>query len=366
MALLTHSVENGCMKPVARTDGARSLVTIEDLARAVGVSKSSVSRALNGVPGGVTAEVAERVRAAADRLGYVPNVLAASLKSQTTRTVGLVLPDLGNPFFALVAAGIEAEISSAGYTLLMANTANDHARETLLTRTLLERQVDALLIASTGPTGKHLQLALDRGVHVVLVDSHPRRLTTDCVMADNKRGSAAAIEHLLELGHRDIGVITGVPGDDSSAAERLDGVRKALRQAGLELPANRCASGDYVMERAEEVAYALLAPAARPTALFVTNNLMTTGALRAIRALGLRVPRDLSLIGFDDMDWYPVADPPVTTVAQPAYEIGVRAAQRLLLRIRSKRALKPQTILLPTQLVVRGSTAPPPRKRGRR
>jgi LacI family transcriptional regulator len=355
------------MKSVANTnrgtDGSRTAVTIEDLARVVGVSKSSVSRALNSVPGGVTAEVAERVRVAAERLGYVPNLLAASLKSQTTRTVGLVLPDLGNPFFALVAAGIEAEISGAGYTLLVANTANDHARETLLTRTLLERQVDALLIASTGPSGKHLQLAIDRGVHVVLVDSHPRKLMTDCVMADNKRGSAAAIKHLLELGHRDIGVITGVPAEDSSAAERLDGVRRALRQAGIDLPATRYASGDYVVERAEEVANELLERRDRPTALFVTNNLMTTGALRAIHALNLRVPDDLSLIGFDDMDWYPVADPPVTTVAQPAYEIGAHAAQRLLLRIRSMRPLKPQTILLPTELIVRGSTAPPRRKR---
>lgn len=356
------------MKPIAnsrrRTDAGRVAVTIEDLARAVGVSKSSVSRALNGVPGGVTAEVADRVRAAAERMGYVPNMLAASLKNQTTRTVGLVLPDLGNPFFALVAAGIEAEISSAGYTLLVANTANDHTRETLLTRTLLERQVDALLIASTGPSGNHLELAIDRGVHVVLVDSHPRKLMTDCVMADNKGGSAAAIAHLLDLGHRDIGVITGVPSEDSSAAERLEGVRRSLRQAGVDLPASRFASGDYVMGRAEEVAKKLLEPRDRPTALFVTNNLMTTGTLRAIHAFGLRVPDEISLIGFDDMDWYPVADPPVTTVAQPAYEIGARAAQRLLMRIRSKRQLKPRTILLPTELIVRGSTAPP-RKRKR-
>jgi len=343
----------------ASRDG-RAAATIEDIARAVGVSKSSVSRALNQVPGGVTAAVAERIQRAAEELGYVPNAIAASLKHQRTKTVGLILPDLGNPFFALVAAGIEAEISDAGYTLLIANTANDHDREPVLTRTLLERQVDALLIASTGPSGAHLQLAVDRGVHVVMLDSHPRRLITDCVMADNRRGAADAIRHLLSLGHRDITVITGPLADDSSAAERLDGVKRALRAANLSLPADRCVSGDYTMANAEQGALKLLARASRPTALFVTNNLMTLGALRAISELALSVPRDLSLVGFDDMDWYPVGSPPITTVAQPAYEIGARAAQRLLLRIRSRRLLKPEKILLPTELIIRASTGPAP------
>lgn len=351
-------------RPAPHRHGGRTAVTIDDIARTVGVSKSSVSRALNHVPGGVGAEVADRVLQAAQDLGYVPNAIAASLKNQRTKTVGLILPDLGNPFFALVAAGIEAEISDAGYTLLIANTANDHDREISLTRALLERQVDALLIASTGPAGGHLQLALDRGVHVVLLDSHPRRLMADCVMADNRRGAADAIGHLLELGHTEIAVITGLLANDSSAGERLEGVRRALKAAGLTLPPRRCVSGDYEMASAEEGARQLLCSPDRPTALFVTNNLMTLGALRAIAQLGLSVPGDISLVGFDDMDWYPVANPPVTAVAQPAYEIGARAAQRLLLRIRSRRRLKPEKILLPTELIVRASTAPPPSARG--
>src|SRR5438034_3196037 len=334
-----------------------------DVARAAGVSKSSVSRAINEVPGGVAPAVAERVRRAIEELGYVPNAIAASLKQQRTKTVGLILPDLGNPFFALVAAGIEAEIRDAGYTLLVANTSNDHGRETSIMRALLERQIDALLIASSGPGGEHLQLALDRGVHVVLVDTHPQRLTTDCVMADNERGAADATRHLLELGHSDIGVVTGLLANDSSAAERLAGVRRTLRRAGLDLPEQRCVSGDYGSASGEQATRELLERADRPTALFVTNNLMTLGALRTIAELGLSVPEDVSLVGFDDMDWYPIARPPVTTVAQPAYEIGRRAAQRLLLRIRSSHRLAPKTIRLPTELIVRASTAPPARRR---
>jgi len=334
---------------------------MDDIARTVGVSKSSVSRALNGIPGGVTAEVAERVRQAAEDLGYVPNAIAASLKHQRTKTVGLILPDLRNPFFALVAAGIEGVISDAGFTLLVANTANDHSRETAVTRTLLERQVDALLIASTGPSDAHLQVAIKRGVEVVLLDSYPRRLTTDCVLADNRHGTADAIRHLLALGHTDIGVITALLANDSAARERLDGVKRALRAVGLTLPAHRCFDGDYSMTSAEEGTRTLLASAHdRPTALFVTNNLMTLGALRAIAELGLDVPGDLSLVGFDDMDWYPVCDPPITAVAQPACEIGARAAERLLLRMHSRQVLRPQKIRLPTELIVRASTAPPP------
>lgn len=333
-----------------------------DVARAAGVSKSSVSRAINHVPGGVTLEVAERVQRAIEELGYVPNAIAASLKHRRTKTVGLILPELGNPFFALVASGIEAAIRDAGYTLLVANTSNDHARETAVTRTLLERQIDALLVASCGPGGEHLRLAIDRGVHVVLLDTHPQELTTDCVMADNHKGAADAVRHLLDLGHTDIGVITGLLANDSSAAERLAGARQALAEAGLELPEGRCVSGDYGSDSGDRGARVLLSATDRPTALFVTNNLMTLGALRAIAELGLSVPGDVSLVGFDDMDWYPIAQPPITAVAQPAYEIGLEAARRLLLRARRGRSLKPITTRLPTELIVRASTAPPARR----
>ncbi|HEY1367853.1 MAG TPA: LacI family DNA-binding transcriptional regulator [Gaiellaceae bacterium] len=338
---------------------------MDDVARAAGVSKSSVSRALNGVPGTVAPATAARVRRAMEELGYVPNAVAASLKYQRTKTVGLVLPDLGNPFFALVAAGVEAEISGAGYSLLVANTGNDHERETSATRMLLERQVDALLIGSSSLAGNHLRLALGRGVHVALVDSHPRRFSVDCITADNRGGAAEATAHLLALGHRDLGVIAGLA-DDSSAAERLQGVRATLDAAGLRLPHERCHAGDFGIASGREGAHALLGGPDPPTALFVANNLMTVGAMRGIADLGLRIPDDVSLVGFDDMDWYPLASPPITAVAQPAHEIGRRAARRLLERIRGTRRSRPRTELLPTELIVRASTAPPRRQRLRR
>lgn len=336
---------------------------MDDVARAAGVSKSAVSRAVNRVPGAVAPATADKVWRAVEELGYVPNAIAASLKHQRTRTVGLLLSDLGNPFFALVAAGVEGEIRAAGFTLLVANTGNDHERETALTRTLLERQVDALLIASSGPGGEHLQLALGRGVHVVLVDSHPRQVTVDCVMADNRGGAEQAMRHLLDLGHEEIGVISGLD-NDSTAVERLEGARETLTAVGLELPEDRCFAGDFGIASGYDGARTLLARRPRPTALFITNNLMTVGAMLAIGELGHRIPRDLSLVGFDDMDWYPLADPPITAVSQPALEIGRRAAQELLAQLRGTRRRKPRTTLLPTELIVRGSTAAPlPRRR---
>jgi LacI family transcriptional regulator len=355
------------MQPVAVNGGdrpkpakRRRTVTMDDVARAAGVSKSAVSRALNRVPGAASPTTSEKVRRAAEELGYVPNAIAASLKHRRTRTIGFLLSDLGNPFFALVAAGFEEEIRAAGYTLLIANTGYDQDREVALTRTLLARQVDALLVASAGPGDRHLRLALDRGVHVVLVDSHPRRISVDCVMADNRDGAGQAVRHLLELGHEDIGIITGWE-NDSSSVERLDGARETLRAAGLDLPEERTYAGDFGIGGGADGARRLLALRPRPTALFVTNNLMTLGAMRTIGELGLRVPRHVSLVAFDDMDWFPIAKPPITAVSQPAYEIGRRAARELLDRLQGTKRRAPRTILLETELIVRASTAPPSR-----
>jgi DNA-binding LacI/PurR family transcriptional regulator len=160
-------------------------------------------------------------------------------------------------------------------------------------------------------------------------------------------------------------VIAGLA-DDSSAAERLQGVRATLDAAGLRLPHERCHAGDFGIASGREGAHALLGGPDPPTALFVANNLMTVGAMRGIADLGLRIPDDVSLVGFDDMDWYPLASPPITAVAQPAHEIGRRAARRLLERIRGTRRSRPRTELLPTELIVRASTAPPRRQRLRR
>lgn len=338
--------------------------TMDDVARHAGVSKASVSRVLNNVPGTVGADTTRRILDAIEQLGYVPDRAAASLKARRTHTIGLLLTDVGNPFFATVAAGVESVIQDAGYSLILASSASDHDREVALTRVMLERRIDALVVATASTSDAHLLDVRRRGIELVLVDAYPTQWSRelDCIMVDNRAGAAEATRHLLDLGHRDIGVVAGRH-DDSSSLERVQGVEKALGERGLALRPDRLVRGDFSAESGRRAGLELLQGPSRPTAVFSANNLMTVGVLEAMADLGLVAPAEVSLVGFDDMDWYPLARPAITAVAQPAHEIGARAARRLLLRLNSESAPPAETELLPTELRIRASTAPP-RSRG--
>jgi LacI family transcriptional regulator len=333
---------------------------MEDVARHAGVSKATVSRVLNNVAGAVSPATAARIQQAFEELGYVPDAVAASLKARRTKTVGLVLTDLGNPFFATVAAGIESTIQDAGFSLIVASSGNREDREASLVRVMLERRIDALLVATAAEHDLHLVAARHHGIQVVLVDSYPigSEATFDCVMVDNVDGAARAVRHLIQLGHERIGVVAGRE-TDSSSVLRVEGARLALSEAGLELPPELVAEGDFSVTSGREAGLALLSREPRPTAVFSANNLMTVGVLTGTAELGLRIPDDVSLVGFDDMDWYPLSTPAITAVAQPAFEVGARSAERLLLRLRRTRQPRPEQILLPTELVVRQSASPP-------
>jgi LacI family transcriptional regulator len=330
---------------------------MDDVAQLAGVSKSSVSRVLNGVPGTVTAATTARVHDAMAQLGYVPNAIAAGLKHRRTRTIGLVLPDLGNPFFARVVTGLEQTLQDAGYRLLLTSTGADQQREVEQTQLLMEHQVDAMVIATSALSGQHVRRVVERGVPVIFVDSCLGDPPLDCVLTDNAGGARAAARHLFGLGHREIAIVCGLAAD-SSTSERLEGAIAELEERGVHLPPEMVFHGDSAVQGGYEAALLAMQRPSRPTALFVMNNLMTVGALRAIAELGLRVPEHLALVAFDDMDWFPIADPPITAVAQPAVEIGVRAAERILGRLEGGHAAPAETIRLPSRLIVRGSTGP--------
>jgi len=343
---------------MARAGRKSSNVTMNDVAREAAVSKASVSRALSGRSGAVSEGTANKVREAVARIGYIPNAVAASLASRSTKIVGFVLPDLGNPFFALVAAGIETTIQRGGYRLLVANTDGAPDREVALTQLFLEHRVDALLVATSAVSGEHLERAIERGVHVAFVDSRIATMELDCVLADNSGGGHAAAQHLIDLGHTDIGLISGLPAD-SASTDRIESAAAAIEAAsGHEFPHERVALGKSTVQSGYDATHSLLTAHDPPSALFVANNLMTVGAMRAAADLGVHIPDDLSLVGFDDMDWYPMANPAITTVAQPAHEIGVQAAKRVLKQLRARRPLAATTIILPTELILRASTAP--------
>lgn len=334
--------------------------TISDVARRAGVSAMTVSRVVNG-SGAIAPATRARVEAAIAELGYVPNALGRQLRSKRTQMVGLVLSDITNPFFTTVARGVEDRAREAGYHILFCDTDESEAEEQRAVTALIERQVDGILLVPTGDDAPTLPLLANRGLPVVVLDRRVREPGIDSVATDSIAGARLLARHLLELGHRRIAVLTGRPAV-STSADRVEGVRLAFMEAGLPFDEALVQYGTYTAETGADgyrMTRRALALEPRPTAVFAANNFIAFGALRAIREAGLRVPEDLSVVTFDDLpvDW--VADPILTVVAQPAYEIGRRAMGFLLERLAGESPARARHLLLPAQLIVRRSTAAP-------
>jgi LacI family transcriptional regulator len=327
--------------------------TIRDVAREAGVSQATAARALAGY-GYVSPATRHRVRKAATSIGYRPNVVARSLVSGATKTIGVVVGDIENPFFAGAARGIADVLERDGYTLLLANSDEDLGRERRAVEALRARQVDGLaVVPSSGDDGAHLAAILREGRPVVLLDRPIAGLAVDAVLVDNRAGAERAVHHLASLGHRRIGLVGDSPGIVSTG-ERIDGYRTALAAAGAPVDDALVSLGGSTIDEGHRLARALLDRPDRPSALFTVNNFMTAGALGAIRELNLRIPEDVALVGFDDLDWTTLVDPPITVVAQPVAELGRAVAERLLERLRGDLG-PPQELRLRTRLVVRGS-----------
>ncbi|WP_051329447.1 LacI family DNA-binding transcriptional regulator [Geminicoccus roseus] len=336
--------------------------TMEDVAKAAGVSKATVSRVLAGIEGGWTPATAEKVRRAAIELGYVVNSLAASLRSRQSFTIGLVVADVSNPFFGGIASGVESRLSQTGYSVILGNSGNSLEREKALVKVLVEKQIDGLITATSAAAADHLREAQDRGVRVVLVDSEVPGLDADSVTIDNRAMAEMAVRHLLELGHRRIAIVTG-PMEATFDRQRLAGYAQALAAQGLAFDEQLVLRGDLLAHGGEQAADRFLRLQDRPTAIFATNNMMTLGVLVALTRAGIQVPGEVSLVGFDDQEWYPVCHPPLTAIANPACELGHAAADRLLTRLTAKGdGAQPQAerLVLPARLVLRASTAAGP------
>jgi LacI family repressor for deo operon, udp, cdd, tsx, nupC, and nupG len=319
---------------------------MEDIARIAGVSVSTVSRALAGSPK-VTGDTRARIEAAVRETGYVVNQVAQGLRLQRSRQLLVLLPTIANPFFAEVVQGIEEEAAAAGYGVLVGSTENDPAREAALARQLLTGGVDGLvLLTGRIPAGLAEQAAA--GQIVAVSETIPgSRLPT--VAIDNEAAAAAAVAHLLALGHRRIAHIGGPPGNVLTT-QRARGWRKALAEGGIE---ESPVFGDFTMASGEIAMAALLARTPRPSAVFCANDEMAIGAMKAARAAGLAVPRDLSLIGFDDISFAAFTDPPLTTIRQPRRELGRNAVAALLHGGRKRQPMV-------HELIVRASTAAAP------
>jgi LacI family transcriptional regulator len=324
--------------------------TIEDVAARSGVSTATVSRVLSGsVP--ARPETRERVLAAARDLGYRPSGIARALKRRETRTLGLVITDITNPFYPQVVRAIEAAAHERGYGIVLANGGDDPARELEHLDLLVERRVDGIVIASSRMPRRHADRLRAAPVPVVLVNDTVAGSGLPTVTTAHRRGARMAAEHLIELGHVRIGHISA-PSEHPAAGQRRQGVRDAVRAAGLEGPL--IAIGDGRVAGGASAAEALIS--AGVTGIVAYNDLTAIGALRALRRARIGVPEEVSGVGFDDIDLAAWTDPPLTTIRQPIDELGRWAVDHLTGLLAGGRPGGGTTVLEPS-LVVRGSTA---------
>lgn len=330
--------------------------SIQDVAALAEVSTATASRALSR-PEMVADGTRQRVMKAAQQLGYQPNVLARSLRQRETRTIGLIVADILNPFHALLAKGVQDTAEEQGYVTFLFNSDEQPDKEARAIDTLRGHLPQGLIVVPTSGTRDHLKTL--PSLAVVELDRVTGNPQASTVTVDNLGGAQVATAHLAALGHRRIGMIMGQQ-DISTAVERHAGYRLALDRAGLAYDASLVRPGHHREDDGHRAARELLTrpAAARPTALFVGNNEMTVGAVLAARELGLRIPEDLSIVGFDDSRWAQTMSPPLTVIAQPAYELGVHACEQLFSLLRG--AGRAARVQLPTELVVRESTGPPP------
>ncbi|HLI41128.1 MAG TPA: LacI family DNA-binding transcriptional regulator [Streptosporangiaceae bacterium] len=338
--------------------GERRPPRLKDVAEAAGVHVSTASRALNERTAALLSpQTLQRVRRAADGLGYRVNGMARALKLRRSLSVGMVVPDITNPFFPPAVRGAEDVLDRAGYSLLLASSDNDAGKARRQVAAMLEGQVDGLLLAMARREDPLVDELRAGGTPLVLVNRTIDRGGVPAVVPDDFHGTLQAVEHLHGLGHRRLAFICG-PLSTSNGARRRASFEQALRRLGLppgpamETPAFDDAAG-YAAGQA------LLAGHPEITAVVAGNDLLAVGIIAAAAGLGRRCPADISVVGFNDMLLAGRLQPPLTTVRVPQYDVGVRAADMLLALV-AEPGRRPETVLISGELVVRGSTAPPP------
>jgi DNA-binding LacI/PurR family transcriptional regulator len=340
---------------VRRRPRGSTAATIKAVAARADVSIATVSRAFVS-PDSVSHETRSRVLEAARALNYRPSRAARTLRGHTSQAIGVMIPDLQNPFFTDVVCGIDAVLQPAGYTLLLANADETTGREHSILSMFRGEGVAGVIFVPINASKDHYRQLLAPPVQAVAVDRMPANIRVDLVTVDNAEGTRVGVAHLVAMGHQRIALLGG-PSKHSTAVERERGYHQALHAADLPARTDFVYRGDFRESGGYAGIHALLSQTEPPTAVFVANNLMTLGALRALHELGKRIPEDVALVGFDDMPWATSLHPSLTAVAQPAQEIGSSAAELLLDRIaRPDRPIR--HVILETRLVVRASSGP--------
>jgi LacI family transcriptional regulator len=347
--------------------------TIPDVAREAGVGQGTAARVLGGY-GAFSEEAAAKVTAAALRLGYSANGVARSMIKGRTNTIGVVVADIENPFFARATRGVTDAAHGAGFCVLLANSDEDYDIERTMVKVFMETRVDGLIVAPAHPKfAEHLVAAQQAGIAVVLLDRVLAHTSMDSVVTDNRRAGRDATDHLFAAGHRRIAVVTSAPnpegprpttsshkpGDISTSVDRVAGYLQVMRRQKPSLPTIVVGSV-HDRETARQAVAELLRTPDRPTAVFTTDNAVALGAYDAVTEVGLRIPDDISIVAFDDAEWTSLVRPQITVVSQPVYQLGAEAAAMLLQRMEGREG-DPVRRTLKASLIGRQSVAPPPR-----
>jgi len=332
--------------------------TIRDVAKVAGVSPMTVSRAINR-SGPVSEDARARVEAAVEELGYVPNRLASSLRSDKTDLVALILSDMTNTFWVEVMRGIEDALTKHGLYVILGNSDDSVVKEEDLLSSLAERRVDGFILRPADTQGRAVELAQSYGIPIVVLDYAMPDVKVDVVRGDSVGGAYQLSKLLLDLGHRRIAILTGAQ-RASTATMRVTGYRRALEGAGVAVDPALIYYDDFTLEGGYRMAVQALALHPRPTALLAANNRIAFGTLRALRDAGLRIPQDISVVGFDELPVETAEHPFLTVAEQSPHNMGCRAAELLLSRIAGQGPPAPQEIVLPTKVVFRQSCGPVP------
>jgi DNA-binding LacI/PurR family transcriptional regulator len=326
-------------------------VSIVEIAKAAGVSHSTVSRALRHSPL-VSAYTGQRIRRLAQEMGYVPSAIGRGLAMQSTRTIGLVVTSIADPFVAEIVRGVEEQAMDHGYSLFLCQSGAQPQREVAAVTALHENRVAGVIVTSSRVGERYLPLLEQMQVPTILINNERAGQYVGFVAIDDIGGGRLATEYLLALGHRRIAYISGWP-EAKSSADRLQGYSEALHSRGLAIHPDLVGAGTGSTDGGYEAMQGLLRFRPRPTAIFCYNDMTAIGALRALHEEGVRVPAQVSVIGFDDIPMAAYATPPLTTIAQPKYEMGQLAMRMLLDRLSKEQQV--QNVVLQGELVVRGS-----------
>ena len=329
--------------------------TLKDVAEKAGVSTAVASRAL-GNYGYVSKEAQKRVLKAAEEIGYQPDIIARSLMTEKTYTIGVVISDITTLFFTSAVRGIEDIARENGYNVILCNSDENLQKETEYLKVVYEKKVDGLIISISAKNNSYLKKLIRGGLPVVLLDRGPKEIKVTKIVVDNILGAYEAVNHLIRLGRRRIGVINGITGTMTSD-ERFEGYKKALQDNDIRIDPELVKYGEFKMEKARESAQQFVRMKNPPDALFVTNEVMTTGALLALNENNVRIPEEIAIVGFDDPVWAPLMKPALTAVRQPSYSVGTIACQALLQTINKGnrgRTFQEEIVLKP-KLVIRES-----------